>query len=61
MEQEQGDDLEGQSRNHDVIACIGALVLVAGYGGHAATDRLEQERYDVAGYEDARVREGFDV
>ena len=44
-----------------MIAGIGALVLVTRHGGHAATDRLEQERYDVAGDEDARVREGFDV
>ena len=44
-----------------MIAGVGALALVTGNRGHAATDGLEQERQDVAGDEDARVREGFDV
>ena len=61
LEYEQREDLEGQSRDHDVIAGIGALVLVAGCGCHAAADCLEQEGDDVARDEDARVGEGFDV
>ena len=61
LEHEQREDLERQSRDHDVIAGIGALVLVAGHGCHAAADCLEQEGDDVARDEDARVGEGFDV
>ena len=61
MEQEEREDLEGQSRDHDVIAGVGALVLVTGHGCHAAADCLEQEGDDVARDEDARVGEGFDV
>ena len=41
LEHEQRRDLERQSRYHDVITGLGALVLVTGYGCHAATDGLE--------------------
>ena len=61
LEQEQREDLERQARDHDVVAHVRALVLVAGDRGHAAADGLEQEGDDVARDEDARVREGFDV
>ena len=44
-----------------MIAGLRALVLVTGHGRHAATDRLEQEGEDIAGDEDAWVRERFDV
>ena len=61
LEHEQREDLERQSRDHDVIAGNGALVLMTGHGRHAAADCLEQEGDDVARDEDARVGEGFDV
>ncbi len=61
LEHEQRDDLEGQSRHHDVIARVGALVLVAGHRGHAAANGLEEEGDDVARDEDAGVGERFDV
>ena len=61
LEEEQREDLERQPGHHDVVARVGALVLVAGYGRHAAADRLEEEGDDVAGDEDAGVGEGFDV
>ena len=61
LEEEQRQDLKRQPGHHDVVARVGALALVAGYGCHAAADRLEEEGDDVAGDEDAWVGEGFDV
>lgn len=61
LEHEQRRNLERQSRYHDVIARVGALVLVAGYGCHATADGLEEEGDDVAWDEDAWVRERLDV
>lgn len=44
-----------------MIAGVGALVLVTSYRSHAAAERLQHEGDDVAGDEDAGVRERFDV
>ena len=60
-EDQEGEDLEGETGDHDVVARFGVLVGVGGGGGHAAAEGLEDEREDVAGDEDARVREGFDA
>lgn len=60
-EDQEGEDLEGKTGDHDVVARFGVLVGVGGGGGHAAAEGLEDEGEDVAGDEDARVREGFDA
>ena len=61
LEEQEGEDLKGQPRHHDVVARVGASVLVAGDGCHAAANGLEEEGEDVAGDEDAGVRERFEV
>ena len=60
-EDQEGEDLESQTGDHDMVARFGVLVGVGGCGGHAAAEGLEDEGEDVAGDKDARVREGFDA
>lgn len=60
-EDKESCDLEGQAGNHDVVADGGVLVGVRLRGGQTAAGCLQEERDDVAGDEDARVREGRDA
>ena len=46
-EDQQGKDLEGQPRNHDVITVVRALVLVTRDRGHRAPNRLQEQRSDI--------------
>ena len=48
-EQGERQDLEGQARDHDVVACVRGGVGVGGDRGHAAACGLEDEGGDVAG------------
>lgn len=46
---EEGHDLEGQARDHDVVAELGIFACVGFGGGDAAAGGLEEEGDDVAG------------
>lgn len=61
LKHQQRKHLERQAHHHDIIARGRALILMAGDGGHAAADGLEEEGDDVAGDEDGGVGEGFDA
>ncbi len=50
-EDEEGEDLEGEARDHDVVAGVGAFALVGGGGGEAAAGGLEEEAEEVTGDE----------
>lgn len=48
---EEGDDLEGETRDHDVVSELGVFAGVGFGGGDAAAGGLEDEGEDVAGDE----------
>ena len=60
-EDQEGEDLKGESGDEYVIARRHALVLVAGRRGNATSRGLQEQRSDVTGNEDARVGQGLDA
>lgn len=50
-EADEGHHLEGQARDHDVVACVDAFVVVRGNRGHGAAGCLEDQRDNVTGDE----------
>lgn len=56
----EGEDLEREPGDHDVVTRFGRFVVVRCHAGHAAADGLEQQGDEVARDEEARIRQGFD-
>jgi len=54
-EDEQGGALEAEAGEHDVVAGLRVLALVRGRRRHAAAQRLQHQREEVARDEDLRV------
>src|SRR3569833_630783 len=54
-EDDEGEDLEGEAGDHDVVARVARAAVVRGHRGHAAARGLQHERDDIAGDEDAGV------
>ena len=52
--------MEGDARNENVVTRVGAFVLMRSGASKTATCGLEEEGEDIAGDEDARVRERSD-
>ena len=60
-EDAQCENLKGDSRNENVVACVGVFVLMGSGTGDSAPCCLEEEGEDVARDEDARIRKGGDA
>ena len=60
-EEKEGEDLEREARNEDMVAQVGGFVVMTGGGGDATACGLQEEGEDVAGDEDAGVGEGGDA
>lgn len=53
----QGDNLKGKTCNHDVVPDSWIFILVSLRAGNTTAKGLEDQRSNVAGDEDARVRQ----
>lgn len=59
-EDKQGDDLEHDTRNHEIRSYVAETGVVACAGCDASTGSLHHERDEIAGDEDPSVIAGFE-
>jgi hypothetical protein len=61
MKYKQGSDLEGETCKHDIVTDGWVFVFVGFHAGNTTADGLEDQRSNVAGNKDARVRQRLDA